>query len=157
MTLEQASRSRSGLKLFLLLSFFVASALSCGRSPALRAPMRGRVTTLTAPRVAPDEPIHVGPMTTVEETDRCENARGVHLQGTIDGARLDTTVCPTESGYVVTTEALGLPASATVTDAVCEAPTVKPPLELLPPEPPEPPCGSNFPGQIRPASFFKPP
>jgi hypothetical protein len=61
--------------------------------------------------------VHVGPMAAVDEVE-CQGARGVHLGGVVDGVRLDTSICPTESGYRATTSARDLPDGAALVDEV---------------------------------------
>lgn len=62
-----------------------------------------------------DGTLHVGPMDSVDEVD-CQDAQGIHLGGIVDGVRLDTSVCPFDSGYRATTSARGLPDGATLAD-----------------------------------------
>jgi len=64
-----------------------------------------------------DGSLHVGPMDSVDEID-CQGARGVHVGGDIDAVRVDTSVCPTDSGYRATTSARGLPDGASLADEV---------------------------------------
>jgi hypothetical protein len=64
-----------------------------------------------------DGTVHVGPMESVEEL-ACGTTRGIHLRGAVDGVRLDTSVCPSSSGYRATTTASSLPDGAALVDEV---------------------------------------
>jgi hypothetical protein len=61
--------------------------------------------------------VHLGPMALVEPTI-CDGAKGVHVGGDVDGVHLDTTVCPTPSGYRATTSAQRMPEGGVIIDEV---------------------------------------
>ncbi len=67
---------------------------------------------------AHDGAVHVGPMESVEEMACEAGARGVRLQGAVDGVRLVTSVCASSSGYRASTTASGLPEGASLVDEV---------------------------------------